>query len=78
MGRSKINNEGLLTVIELREAGYEYAPPMEMAFGMRTVIGKDGRPKKSAGPVMPVDFCIDRFNHIVLDMNHHTYKDKLH
>lgn len=78
MGRSKTNNEGVMSVIELREAGYEYAPPMEMAFGMRTVIGKDGRPKKSAGPIMPVDFGIDRFNHVVLDIHHLPYKDKLH
>jgi len=65
---------GVLSVIELRDAGYEYAPPMEMAFGMRTVIGKDGRPKKSAGPIMPPDFAIDRFNHVVLDIDHLDYK----
>jgi hypothetical protein len=78
MGIRKNEVEGVLTVVELREAGYEYAPPMEMAFGMRTVIGKDGKPKKSAGPIMPVDFCIDRFNHVVLDIRHFDYKDKIH
>lgn len=69
---------GALSVIELREAGYEYAPPMEMAFGMRAAIGKDGRPKKSAGVVMPVDFAIDRFDHVVLDISHVDRKKKDH
>ena len=78
MTRKNRKVQGVLSVIDLREAGYEYAPPMEMAFGMRTVIGKDGRPKKTAGPVLPVDFAIDRFDHIVLDISQVAYKKKLH
>lgn len=69
---------GAMTILELRDTGYEYEATPETAFGIKKVLNKDGRSETKKVLVLPPDFVIDRFNFTTLDVSHVDYKKKVH
>lgn len=73
MCKFNYKNPAVLSAREARKLGVQIADTPDMVLGMKK--GKDG---VSRIHIMPSDFVIDRFNHIVLDISHVAYKQKVH